>query len=77
MAKDIIGAVLGFADLAKDLEKALDSVKTAKSAAESAKNAAADAHNAYQSAVSVVLAAKAAYDAHISEATSGFAQVHQ
>lgn len=70
-------AAPGFASLASVLEQALEDVKTAKQAHDLAKNKEADAHNAFQSAVKGVQKAKSEYDAHVNEAMSGFAQIHQ
>lgn len=67
----------GLSSLASNLESALVAVRAAKANKDEADTGAAEAKDAYQKAVSVVQKAKAAYDEHINEAISGFAQLHQ
>lgn len=66
-----------FKDLAGALEQALAGVKASKQAYDSAQNAASDASNTYQASIKAAQKARADYDAHVNEAMSGFAQVHQ
>lgn len=66
-----------FSDIASELEAALAVVRSAKEDADLAAKKANDAQANYQSAIRSAQSARKAYDAHVNEAMSGFAQLHQ
>lgn len=68
---------MDFKELSDALAAALVSVKAKKEIADkAAKDAAADAAE-YQKAIQTAQKARQAYDAHVNEAMSGFANIHQ
>lgn len=67
----------GIADLVGALEQALNSVKASKEALDKATAVARDAQTDHQNAIKAAQKARSEYDAHVNEAMSGFAQIHQ
>lgn len=66
-----------FSDLSQALKDALDTVQTRKAAKDSALSEASIRSLEYTQSLQRAQDARRAFDAHLSEITTGFAEVHQ